>query len=401
VAKSLADHRFAVSGAHFSDDEMKNCVAELREARGWTKVDLADRPNISRQSIHAIESGKYDPSLPLAVLLASAPLAAADLSPRSWSPQERSELQHREQSPWPASARTLEGRSGYVAATLSPIATHVGIETLRQGGTAADAAVATALMQVTTSLGSIVSYAGVLQLVYYDARTHRISSLDAGWNGYADETSPTTIPHADVTLVDPAHTATAGAYGRETLVPGFMAGVEEIHAHFGRLPLPQLFKPAIWYSAHGVEVTRLLAYYFAERQKSLSRTDAGRRFLGQAGDPLPKVGDVFVQPEVAHLLGEIAAHGSRVMYTGAWASSYVRAVRAEGGLVTAEVPVPQKGYDNSFLAELDKAGIPITQLRAERVLAIKGTAAAGLIDTATGRLRGVEVPGVVVFVETY
>jgi DNA-binding XRE family transcriptional regulator len=165
VAKSLADHRSAVSGAHFSDDEMKNCVAELREARGWTKVDLADRPNISRQSIHAIESGKYDPSLPLAVLLASAPLAAADLSPRSWSPQERSELQHREQSPWPASARTLEGRSGYVAATLSPIATHVGIETLRQGGTAADAAVATALMQVTTSLGSIVSYAGVLQLV--------------------------------------------------------------------------------------------------------------------------------------------------------------------------------------------------------------------------------------------
>jgi gamma-glutamyltranspeptidase/glutathione hydrolase len=584
----------------------------------------------------------------LAVLLASAPLAAADLSPGSWSPQERSELQHREQSPWPASARTLEGRSGYVAATLSPIATHVGIETLRQGGTAADAAVATALTQVTTSLGSIVSYAGVLQLVYYDARTHRISSLDAGWNGYANETSPATIPHADVTLLIPAHTATAGAYGRETLVPGFMAGVEEIHAHFGRLPLPQLFKPAIWYSAHGVEVTRLLAYYFAERQKSLSRTDEGRRFLGQAGDPLPRIGDLFVQPEVAQLLGEIAVHGSRVMYTGAWANSYVRAVRAEGGLVTAEdlrryrptweqplsvrfgdlevagpgignasgcavlsalnlldaarvnasgpywtdaqafttyaqalqvaisgpntpqvlsfehqhdlpstcagrstprhaaavapalpqlsgygnqgpaghhsaavvaidkwgnvaalvhscncvlwgdtgivvdgipipnaggiyqyklaaiqpggrlssdmapvivtrhtpvlavatvgpslvqetvrvvasslrtdetlqnvmaapplllnievtkdplaprpVLVPQKRYDDSFLAELDKAGIPITQLPAERVGAIKGTAAAGLIDPATSRLRGVEVPGVIVFVETY
>ena len=67
----------------------------------------------------------------LAVLLASAPLVAADLSPGSWSSQKRSELQHREQSPSPASARTLEGRSGYVAATLSPIATHVGIETLR------------------------------------------------------------------------------------------------------------------------------------------------------------------------------------------------------------------------------------------------------------------------------
>jgi putative transcriptional regulator len=49
---------------------MKNCVAELREARGWTKVELADRLNISRQSIHAIESGKYDPSLPLALAIA-------------------------------------------------------------------------------------------------------------------------------------------------------------------------------------------------------------------------------------------------------------------------------------------------------------------------------------------
>src|SRR5580698_7955426 len=112
----------------------------------------------------------------LAVLVASTPLAAADLSPGAWSPQERSALQRREQSPWPGSVRSVEGRSGYVAATLSPIAAHVGIETLRQGGTAADAALATALTQVTTSLGSIVSYAGVLQLVYYDARTHRIAS---------------------------------------------------------------------------------------------------------------------------------------------------------------------------------------------------------------------------------
>jgi hypothetical protein len=87
-----------------------------------------------------------------------------------------------------------------------------------------------------------------------------------------------------------------------------------------------------------------------------------------------------------------------------WPRRSCRSPRALGRLSRTQVCCnwcPQKGYDNSFLAELDKAGIPITQLRAERVLAIKGTAAAGLIDTATGRLRGVEVPGVVVFVETY
>jgi putative transcriptional regulator len=48
---------------------MKNCMAQLREVRGWTKVELADRLDISRQSIHAIESGKYDPSLPLALAI--------------------------------------------------------------------------------------------------------------------------------------------------------------------------------------------------------------------------------------------------------------------------------------------------------------------------------------------
>jgi putative transcriptional regulator len=45
-------------------------VAELREARGWTKVELADRLNVSRQTVHSIESGQYDPSLPLALAIA-------------------------------------------------------------------------------------------------------------------------------------------------------------------------------------------------------------------------------------------------------------------------------------------------------------------------------------------
>jgi putative transcriptional regulator len=48
---------------------MKNCVAELREARGWSKVQFADRLGLSRQSVHAIESGKYAPSLPIALAI--------------------------------------------------------------------------------------------------------------------------------------------------------------------------------------------------------------------------------------------------------------------------------------------------------------------------------------------
>lgn len=49
---------------------MKNHVRHLREARGWSQAELAQHLAVSRQTIHAIETGKYDPSLPLALRLA-------------------------------------------------------------------------------------------------------------------------------------------------------------------------------------------------------------------------------------------------------------------------------------------------------------------------------------------
>ena len=49
---------------------MKNRLRVLRAEREWTQQDLAERAGVSRQTIHAIESGKYDPSLPLAFTLA-------------------------------------------------------------------------------------------------------------------------------------------------------------------------------------------------------------------------------------------------------------------------------------------------------------------------------------------
>ena len=49
---------------------MKNSVRELRGEKGWSQADLADRLNVSRQTVNAIETGRYDPSLPLAFALA-------------------------------------------------------------------------------------------------------------------------------------------------------------------------------------------------------------------------------------------------------------------------------------------------------------------------------------------
>ena len=49
---------------------MKNMVRELRTEREWSQGDLADRLEVSRQTINAIETGRYDPSLPLAFAIA-------------------------------------------------------------------------------------------------------------------------------------------------------------------------------------------------------------------------------------------------------------------------------------------------------------------------------------------
>ena len=49
---------------------MKNRLKALRAERGWSQAELADRLDVSRQSVNAIETGKYDPSLPLACLIA-------------------------------------------------------------------------------------------------------------------------------------------------------------------------------------------------------------------------------------------------------------------------------------------------------------------------------------------
>ena len=49
---------------------MKNRLRVLRAERGWSQADLADRLEVSRQSVNAIETGRFDPSLPLAFMLA-------------------------------------------------------------------------------------------------------------------------------------------------------------------------------------------------------------------------------------------------------------------------------------------------------------------------------------------
>ncbi|HKV39770.1 MAG TPA: gamma-glutamyltransferase [Blastocatellia bacterium] len=284
--------------------------------------------------VRQLASGRL-PAKVLALILAGSQLAvAADLSPGKWTPEERARLEQLERSPSPRDSKVVQGQSGVVAATMSPTAAHAGITALEQGGTAADAAATVALTQIATALGSYVSYAGIMRMVYYEAKSGKVYTLNAPWNSYLGETEPKTIPTTDVGALPAAAKPITGAEGRKTLVPGFMAGIEEMHRRFGRLPFADLFQPAIWYANNGVRVSPLLTSYFGLHGKYLSTTQEGRRFLGQAGSSEPRAGDLFVQPDLAATLRAVAKKGAAYMYTGAWGRQFVEAVRRKGGKAT-------------------------------------------------------------------
>lgn len=66
-----ADGAGSTGGAAALEGALKNRLRALRAERGWSQADLAERLTVSRQSVNAIETGKYDPSLPLAFKIAA------------------------------------------------------------------------------------------------------------------------------------------------------------------------------------------------------------------------------------------------------------------------------------------------------------------------------------------
>src|SRR5262245_42819726 len=95
------------------------------------------------------------------------------MSPEAWPPGELEKywrLQGDFQRPHPA----VESAKGMVAVTHGAFTARIGLEALRQGGSAADAALATSLAQIVLDAGAVTSYAGILTMVYYDAASKKV-----------------------------------------------------------------------------------------------------------------------------------------------------------------------------------------------------------------------------------
>ena len=254
-----------------------------------------------------------------------------DLSPATWDPAEVTKYNglndgiNRENM-------LAEGKNGVIAGALSPPAQRAGLEALRRGGTAMDAALTTSLTQIALAAGSYVSYAGVMAMVYYDAETGKYHNLNATWNTPLEEDDPMSIPRISGNISSDIHPD-----GRTALVPGYMAGVEAAHKRFGKLPFSALFTPAIYYAEKGFKVNQLLAGYIYSRRPVLSRLPETKRiFTNKETGDFYRFGEHFCQPELATTLRMVADRGASYMYTGEWAKRLVETVRRDGGKMTME-----------------------------------------------------------------
>src|SRR6185436_4158263 len=121
------------------------------------------------------------------------PPVVKDLSPAVWPPGEYERfLQAQDVDRTTAGVAT--GTGGAVTVAYNGLAARAGLEALKQGGNAMDAALTAAVTQVAVTAGAPISYFGILSLVYYDAASGKVYTMNAEWNTVRGDTSPATIP---------------------------------------------------------------------------------------------------------------------------------------------------------------------------------------------------------------
>jgi gamma-glutamyltranspeptidase/glutathione hydrolase len=267
-------------------------------------------------------------------LAAPAFAAGTDLGPKKWGAGEAAIYDWLNKQ-YGLQNVLAEGKNGVIAGTTSASAERAGLEALRQGGSAADAVLTTSLAQIALAMGSWVSYAGLLTMVYYDAAEGRFYSLNAGYDTVFGEDDPGTIP-AQADPLSPRPDAEIHPSGRTALVPGYMAGVEAAHKKFGKLAFKDLFGPAIHYAEKGFEIDPFHARLIGLRRKVLSRLPETKAIFAKPDGSWISEGEIFKQPALAATLRKIADRGAGYMYSGEWGRKLVEAVRRDGGKMTMD-----------------------------------------------------------------
>ncbi len=225
---------------------------------------------------------------------------------------------------WTLRAVEVDTAPHAMIASNDSLATMAGIEVLRRGGNAVDAAVAVGFaLAVTYPEAGNIGGGGFMLVRLADGRTaaldfREVAPLGATRDMYLDSAGAPT--KASVT----GHLAVG--------VPGTVAGLTAALERYGSKSLAEVMAPAIRLARDGLVVDSALARSVAGDAARIARFEGGARFV-PGGVPLPR-GARFAQPELAWTLAQIAERGAAGFYRGAVADSLVAEMRRGGGLIT-------------------------------------------------------------------
>ncbi|WP_158059603.1 gamma-glutamyltransferase family protein [Halorussus halophilus] len=224
------------------------------------------------------------------------------------------------------------GNDGIIA-TSQPLAATAGIEILREGGNAFDAAVATAatlnvVEPTSTGLGGDA-------FMLYRTADGDVGAMRSCGGAPADAT----IENVRAILAEEQECApedvTYPLTGPHTVtVPGTARGWETTVETFGRRSLAEVLRPAIEYAEQGYPVTEFVAQKWTHAETLFEDQNARETFLLDGRSP--RVGEVIRLPDLGDSLRTIASEGADVVYEGSIADAIVDEVREKGGLLSTD-----------------------------------------------------------------
>jgi gamma-glutamyltranspeptidase len=212
-----------------------------------------------------------------------------------------------------------------MVASHHPLASLAGIEILRKGGSAVDAAIA-----ANAVLGVVYPHmngiGGDLFMLIYSAKDKKVYALNASGRSpyamtrdYFQQKGLEKIPlQASLLPVS---------------VPGTVDGWDQAQKRFGRLTLAEVLQPAIEIAENGVAVTENLAGWFSRSHDLLLKTPTTARMLTKEGGSF-QAGDILVMKDLAKSLRKIAGGGRDVFYQGVLAQAIVQYAQENGGLLS-------------------------------------------------------------------
>ena len=217
---------------------------------------------------------------------------------------------------------SVHGKNGGVA-TSQPLASQVGIDVLKAGGNAVDAAVTMAstlgvVEPMSTGIG------GDIFALIWDPKTEQVASFN-GSGTSSRNSNPEELKKLGLESIP-----TEGKYGAYSVsVPGSVDGWEKILSKFGTISLSDSLAPGIKLAEQGFPVSKLISWAWKESQEKLLYRDSGKELLkdGRA----PEEGEIIQLVELAESMSEISSKGTSAIYEGSLGKKISDFIQNEGG----------------------------------------------------------------------